>query len=102
MLILPLWPPKFEELGSFISSSSSSTSPIMSDLVMRLPDVVMIVVPAVVMIGMDNDGEEVITGSVSNFTSSIDTSVVVLVEGVSKDKNNIDITNEGYILVIKY
>ena len=81
MLIAPS--PKVDELGSFMSSSSSSTSPIMSDFVIRLPVVVIIVVPDVDILVIDNEGEEVMTGSESNFTSSIETSVSVLVEGVS-------------------
>ena len=79
--------PKDVELGPFISSSSSSTSPIMSDFVIRLPVVVMIVVPAVEILVIDKDGEVVMTGSESNFTSSIETSVIVFVEGVSEGKS---------------
>ena len=40
----------------------------------------MIDVPAVDICGMDKDEEDVIAGSFSNFTSSMETSVVVLVE----------------------
>ena len=46
----------------------------------------MIDVPAVDICGIDNDEDDVITGSFSNFTSSIDTSVVVFVDGVSSSK----------------
>ena len=80
--------PKDDVLGPFISSSSSSTSPIMSDFVIRLPVVVMMVVPAVDILVIDKDGEVVMTGSESNFTSSIETSVIVFVEGVSESKND--------------
>ena len=51
----------------------------------------MMVVPEVEMRGMDREEEELIAESFSNFTSSIETSVVVFVEGVSKQKGMVSL-----------